>query len=190
MVHFSMILIVPIYSRLVMSCLKHTVTINQINASVNHLSWFFIRKTYLFSQKMPFLFILWGYPHKKKHFFLKNFRFFCLQSKSYLLWWINVNKYSVTVITQQSEGFVMDHIDRCIVDILQHNARLPVKEIASRVITGRMRPHRASWKIWCLSWLPGYDKCNCYRLSCKSVHKPWGRTRSKTSLLSLHRILH
>ena len=27
----------------------------------------------------------------------------------------------------------MDHIDRCIVDILQHNARLPVKEIASRV---------------------------------------------------------
>ena len=74
MVHFSMILIVPIYSRLVMSCLKHTVTINQINASVNHLSWFFIRKTYLFSQKMPFLFILWGYPHKKKHFFLKNFR--------------------------------------------------------------------------------------------------------------------
>ena len=86
MVHFSMILIVPIYSRLVMSCLKHTVTINQINASVNHLSWFFIRKTYLFSQKMLFLFILWGYPHKKKHFFLKNFRFFCLQSKSYLLW--------------------------------------------------------------------------------------------------------
>ena len=133
MVHFSMILIVSIYSRLVMSCLKHTVTINQINSSVNHLSWFFIRKTYLFSQKMPFLFILWGYPHKKKHFFLKNFCFFCLQSRSYLLWWINVNKYSVTVITQQSEGFVMDHIDRCIVDILQHNARLPVKEIASRV---------------------------------------------------------
>ena len=27
----------------------------------------------------------------------------------------------------------MDHIDHCIVDILQHNARLPVKEIASRV---------------------------------------------------------
>ncbi len=27
----------------------------------------------------------------------------------------------------------MDHIDCCIVDILQHNARLPVKEIASRV---------------------------------------------------------
>ena len=27
----------------------------------------------------------------------------------------------------------MDHIDRCIVDILQHNARLPVKEISSRV---------------------------------------------------------
>ena len=88
MVHFSMILIVSIYSRLVMSCLKHTVTINQINSSVNHLSWFFIRKTYLFSQKMPFLFILWGYPHKKKHFFLKNFCFFCLQSRSYLLWWM------------------------------------------------------------------------------------------------------
>lgn len=27
----------------------------------------------------------------------------------------------------------MDHIDRCIVDILQQNARLPVKEIANRV---------------------------------------------------------
>ena len=71
MVHFSMILIVSIYSRLVMSCLKHTVTINQINASVNHLSWFFIRKTYLFSQKMPFWFNLLGLPHKKA-FFLKK----------------------------------------------------------------------------------------------------------------------
>ena len=62
----------------------------------------------------------------------------------------------------------MDHIDRCIVDILQHNARLPVKEIASRV---SLSSPAVCARIERLE-KPGYDKCNCYRLSCKSGHKP------------------
>ena len=67
----------------------------------------------------------------------------------------------------------MDHIDRCIVDILQHNARLPVKEIASRVsLSSPAVCARIERLEKCLSWLPGYDKCNCYRLSCKGIHKP------------------
>ena len=66
----------------------------------------------------------------------------------------------------------MDHIDRCIVDILQHNARLPVKEIASRVSLSSPAVCARIERLEKSGVLAGYDKCNCYRLSCKSIHKP------------------
>ena len=74
----------------------------------------------------------------------------------------------------------MDHIDRCIVDILQHNARLPVKEIASRVSLSSPAVCARIERLEKSGVLAGYqamiNNCNRYRLSCKGIHKSGGRT--------------
>ena len=87
----------------------------------------------------------------------------------------------------------MDHIDRCIVDILQHNARLPVKEIASRVSLSSPAVCARIERLEKSGVLAGYQamiNVTAIGYLGKGIHKSGGRTRTKTSLLSLHRVLH
>lgn len=87
----------------------------------------------------------------------------------------------------------MDHIDRCIVDILQHNARLPVKEIASRVSLSSPAVCARIERLEKSGVLAGYQamiNVTAIGYLVKAFINLEDRTRTKTSLLSLHRVLH
>ena len=81
----------------------------------------------------------------------------------------------------------LDNIDRKIIEMLQKNARTPVKEIAKEVflsspaVSARIEHlERADHR------LPRPDQPSISRLSYKSIHQPGSRTQPKKRLLSLH----
>lgn len=85
----------------------------------------------------------------------------------------------------------MDHIDRSIVDILQHNARLPVKEIASRVSLSSPAVCARIERLEKSGVLAGYQatiNVTAIGYLVKLSSTPSG-TRSKASFLSVHRIM-
>ena len=83
----------------------------------------------------------------------------------------------------------LDNIDRKIIEMLQKNARTPVKEIAKEVFLSspavsarieHLEKKRADHR------LPRPDQPSISRLSYKSIHQPGSRTQPKKRLLSLH----
>ena len=79
----------------------------------------------------------------------------------------------------------LDNIDRKIIEMLQKNARTPVKEIAKEVF---LSSPAVSARIEHLekNGLPRPDQPSISRLSYKSIHQPGSRTQPKKRLLSLH----
>lgn len=83
----------------------------------------------------------------------------------------------------------LDNIDRKIIEMLQKNARTPVKEIAKEVFLsspGCLRQDRTPRKKRADHRLPRPDQPSISRLSYKSIHQPGSRTQPKKRLLSLH----
>ena len=83
----------------------------------------------------------------------------------------------------------LDNIDRKIIEMLQKNARTPVKEIAKEVflsspaVSARIEhlgKKRADHR------LPRPDQPGISRLSYKSIHQPGSRTQPEKRLLPLH----
>ncbi len=82
----------------------------------------------------------------------------------------------------------LDNIDRKIIEMLQKNARTPVKEIAKEVfLSSPLFPQdRTPRKKRADHRLPCPDQPGISRLSYKSIHQPGSRTQPKKRLLSLH----